>query len=187
VINGNDGIWQNALPTCTTSPQTLPDCIGEAWKYAINSHATRLTSVPSAVAFSPIFNNTQVPLNIVDDTYVTHDLDDRVWAMTTNLQPCWGARSSSLGCTTIKLGSTAQMIDNALLDGASVGFQSAGNSIMTTCADFKGAIQSGLLYEMRFFETSPALMALWQTCGATANDPPQPTALQVTFKSRFGG
>jgi Beta-galactosidase len=152
-----------------------------AWRDAIAIQMSQLTSVPSAVAYGPLLNdNYAAAQRLVADEVARYG--DRLWSMTTNLQPKVRA-DGTLGPYSEWSPAGSQTMVIALQQGGVVGFQTAGNSSITTAAQMQEVIDDGIgSYNMRFLETQPETIDLYP--GQLLNDP---NSAQARLQARFAG
>jgi fibronectin type 3 domain-containing protein len=131
-----------------------------AWHDAIAIQMAQLRSVPSAVAYGPLLNDGYAAAQRLVAAEVAR-YGDRLWAMTTNLQPKVRA-DGTLGPYSEWSAAASQTITIALQQGGVVGFQTAGNGSINTTAEMREVIDDGIgNYNMRFLETQPETIDLY--------------------------
>ena len=153
----NRAEWDANASSGSTSAerqQSNRDDLESAWHDAIHIQMAQLTAVPSAVAYGPVLNDAHAAAQRIVASEVPR-YGDRLWSMTTNLQP--KVRSDgTLGPYSEWNAGAAQTMLIALQQGGVVGFQTAGNGIIDSTAKMREVIDDGIAnYNMRFLETQP--------------------------------
>jgi fibronectin type 3 domain-containing protein len=152
-----------------------------AWRDAIAIQMARLTSVPSAVAYGALLNDGYAAAQRLVSSEVAR-YGDRLWAMTTNLQPKVRA-DGTLGPYSEWSPAASQTITLALQQGGVVGFQTAGNGSISTAAQMREVIDDGIgNYNMRFLETQPETIDLYPGQLLTDTD-----SARARLQARFAG
>ena len=180
----NQAEWLSHATSGSTSADKLQsnrNDIESAWHTAIQVQLSNLTTVPSAIAYGPLFNDAYAAAQrLAASEAGAHG--NRLWSMTTNLQPAVNA-DGSLGPYSQWSAPAAQTMQVALRNGGIVGFQTAGNGILNTAAKMREVISDGISnYNMRFLETSPEAVDAFPDPLLTNGDSAQNQLLQ-----RFGG
>jgi len=152
----NRAEWDAFAPTGTTSAEKQlsgRSALEQAWRAAIALHMNRLTSVPSALAYGALLGDQYAAAQRLAATEIS-PARDRLWSMTTNLQPKVRA-DGSLGPWSEWNPQAAQTIVIALQHGGIIGFQSPGSGIIDTPAKVQAMVDDGIdNYNMRFLETA---------------------------------
>jgi hypothetical protein len=180
----NQTEWLAHASSGTTNADKLQsnrNDIESAWHNAIQLQLSNLKVVPSAIAYGPLFNDAYASAQrLAASESAAHG--DRLWSMTTNLQPKVNA-DGSLGPYSQWSAPAAQTMQIALQSGAVIGFQTAGNGIINTAAKMREVINDGISnYNMRFLETSPEAVDAFPDLLLTNSDSAQNQLVQ-----RFGG
>jgi chitodextrinase len=167
--------------TSAARQQSNRDSLEAAWRSAIAIQMANLTTVPSAIAYGGLLGDGNAAAQRLAADEVPR-YGDRLWSMTTNLQP--KVRSDgSLGPYDEWNPAAAQTIRIALQAGGIVGFQTAGNGIIDTAAKMQELIDDGISnYNMRFLETQPETIDLFP--GLLLTDP---NSAQARLRARFVG
>ncbi len=167
--------------TSTDTQQSNRDNLEVAWQNAVAIQLSQLTSVPSAIAYGPLLNDGYAAAQRLAASQVAR-YGDRLWSMTTNLQPKLRS-DGSLGPYSEFSPAAAQTITIALQQGGVVGFQTAGNGTLNTAAGMQEVIDDGITnYNMRFLETQPETIDLFPGQLLT-----NPDSAEARLRSRFGG
>jgi hypothetical protein len=180
----NRAEWDAIASSGSTSAereQSNRDDLESAWHSAIHIQMAQLTAVPSSVAYGPLLNDAHAAAQRIAASEVSR-YGDRLWSMTTNLQP--KVRSDgTLGPYSEWNAGAALTMTIALQQGGVVGFQTAGNGTINTAAKMRELIDDGIAnYNMRFLETQPETLDLFP--GALLTDP---DSAQARLLQRFGG
>jgi fibronectin type 3 domain-containing protein len=167
--------------TPTEQQQSNRDDLEAAWHTAIRVQLANLTAVPSAIAYGGLFSDGYAAAQRIAASEVPAH-GDRLWSMTTNLQPSING-DGSLGPWSQWSPPAAHAIQIALQNGGVVGFQTAGNSIVNTAAKMREVIDDGISnYNMRFLEVSPEAIDAFPDLLLTNG-----TSAQNQLVQRFGG
>src|SRR5207245_2102160 len=118
------------------------DNLEAAWRSAVAIQIANLTTVPSALAYGGLLGDGDAAAQRLAADEVSR-YGDRLWSMTTNLQP--KVRSDgSLGPYSEWNPAAAQVMRIALQQGGIVGFQTAGNGIIDTAAKLQELVDDGV-------------------------------------------
>jgi hypothetical protein len=180
----NRAEWDANASSGSTSAerqQSNRDDLEAAWHNAIHIQMAQLTAVPSAVAYGPLLNDAHAAAQRIAASEVPR-YGDRLWSMTTNLQPKVRG-DGTLGPYSEWNAGAAQTMLIALQAGGVVGFQTAGNGIIDSTAKMREVIDDGIAnYNMRFLETQPETIDNFR--GPLLTDP---NSAEARLQQRFGG
>jgi hypothetical protein len=154
--------------------------VRQAWLDAVEIHMEELTAAPSMLALGHIFADGYAGADAIvrqlDTRYA-----DRIYMMTTNLQPRIVGDTLRPWAEWNPGAATALRTANAL--GYPIGFQTAAEVILDTPAKFQYAMDDGVDgWRMRFMETSPGLVQRHASMLLT-----DPVSVQTLLATLFGG
>jgi len=147
--------------------------IEQAWRDAIAIHLRELPlGTSSVIAYGPLFLDQQASALRLAQSEVAAS-GGRLWSMYTNLQP--NVRNDGSLATWRDWCPPCHQVMVAALDaGGVVGFQTAGAGRTDTRAKYEAAVEDGLsTYGMRFLETQPTSLDLYEPYLLTGSDPVQ--------------